>query len=75
MTKRKTKWERNELQFPRLLAEIRAVGLSSKQYAGLIESMDLTSSEIDDLLERAEYEWCVIKYGVRKAKKMLTEVI
>jgi len=54
-------WVHDELQFPRLLAEIRAVGLTDDQYKVLRESMDLTSGDIDELLERAEGTWNQIK--------------
>lgn len=57
-------WERDEIQFPRLLAEIRASGLSLSIYADLRESMDLTNREIDELLERAEKAWELIKEGL-----------
>lgn len=56
-----TKWENNDIQFPRLLAEIRAIGLSEAQYKELNETMDLEQDEIDILLERAEIEWQKIK--------------
>lgn len=58
---KKTSWERNDLQFPRLLAEIRAAGLTNEQYRQLAESMDLEEGAIDLLLERAETEWERIK--------------
>ncbi len=57
-------WERDEIQFPRLLAEIRASGLSLAIYADLRESMGLTNREIDSVLERAETEWERIKAQV-----------
>jgi hypothetical protein len=47
-------WEYDTLQFPRLLAEIRAVGLTKKQYRRLKESTDLKRRELDDLFEWAE---------------------
>lgn len=50
-------WERDSIQFPRLLAEIRAAGLTRNQYHELEASMDLTREEIDQLLERAETAW------------------
>lgn len=50
-------WQSNRIQFPRLLAEIRAVGLTETQYSDLQASMDLTREEIDLLLERAEDVW------------------
>lgn len=45
---------RNDIQFPRLLAEIRAVGLTPEQYRDLQVSMDLSRDDIDELLYRAE---------------------
>jgi hypothetical protein len=54
-------WQENHIQFPRLLAELRAVGLTDEQYAGLAESMDLDRDSIDELLERAEDSWQRIK--------------
>ena len=48
------KWTDNSVQFPRLLAEIRAVGLTPGQYLRLQASTGLTEEEIDELLERAE---------------------
>lgn len=51
-------WNNNRVQFARLLAEIRAIGLTDEQYQKLMESMDLLECEhIDELLERAEIEW------------------
>lgn len=55
-------WENNALQFPRLLAELRAVGLYPAQYAELQAAMDLSEGQIDELLERAEDVWTAIKY-------------
>ena len=48
------RWESDELQFPRLLAEIKAVGLTPDQVNSLCDSMDLTPHDIHDLLYRAE---------------------
>lgn len=59
-----SRWEDNGIQFPRLLAEIRAAGLTAGQYALLKESMDLSKKEIDSVLERAEKAWESIKDGV-----------
>jgi hypothetical protein len=47
-------WERDDIQFPRLLAEIKAVGLTGKQMDELRASMDLDSNQIHELLDRAE---------------------
>jgi len=46
-------WQQDSIQFPRLLAEIAAVGLTKPQMKALRESMDLTDVEIEELLERA----------------------
>ena len=48
------KWERNDIQFPRLLSEIWAVGLTPGQMRDLAESMDLDAADIEELFERAE---------------------
>ena len=61
----KPKWEKDHLQFPRLLAELRAEGLTEDQYKALRASMDLDVEEIDELLERAETEWQRIKEADR----------
>lgn len=56
-------WSRNEIQFPRLLAELNAVGLTRRQWQQLSESMDLAFEDIDELFSRAEDEWGRIKEG------------
>lgn len=61
MAKRLTMWERDNVQFPRLLAELAAAGMTSGQYRMLEDSMDLTTAEIDELLARAEDRWNRIK--------------
>jgi hypothetical protein len=50
-------WERNNVQFPRLLAEIYAIGLTPEQYGALVNSMDLHRDSIYEILQRAEAEW------------------
>jgi hypothetical protein len=54
-------WKNDAIQFPRLLAELRAVGLYPAQYQELIDAMSLSEGEIDALLERAEAAWQRIK--------------
>lgn len=54
-------WLDDRVQLPRLLAEIRAVGLTHEQYLGLEASMDLTRELIDELLARAEIEFERVK--------------
>ena len=48
-------WARNDLQFPRLLAEIAAT--QELDIAALSEAMDLEEDAIDELLERAQTAW------------------
>lgn len=47
-------WDRDDVQFPRLLAEIKAVGLTGKQMDELRYSTNLDSNQIQELLDRAE---------------------
>ena len=55
-----TNWENNNIQFPRLLAEIVATQCNL-DFAALCESMDLTVDEVDELFDRAQMEWEIIK--------------
>lgn len=55
----------DSIQFPRLLAEINALGLSRAQLNDLCASMDLRPDEVAQLFERAEREWERIKEGTR----------
>ena len=53
-----SKWENNNIQFARLLAEIQACcPLTVEQYQELQESMDLFEEEINELFDRADSEW------------------
>jgi hypothetical protein len=54
-------WTVDNIQFPRLLAEIRAVGLTPTQRGTIARSMDLHLGDIDELFERAEKAWERIK--------------
>lgn len=51
------------IQFPRLLAEIYAAGLTDEQMDFLCESTDLTRKEIEYILNRADLAWEDIKRG------------
>lgn len=53
---RRTLWERDEVQFPRLLAEISATQ-DSLDVAALADSMDLSEQEVNELFERADTAW------------------
>jgi hypothetical protein len=57
-------WLEDTIQLPRLLAEIRAIGLTKDQYRQLQDSMDLERHEIDELLRRAEVAWERTKSGL-----------
>lgn len=54
-------WDRDDYQFPRLLSEILAVGLTDEQLKALSESMGLGLREIDSLFDRAEAAWEEVK--------------
>ncbi len=54
-------WDNDDIQFARLLAEIKAVGLSPEQMNELSTSMSLTKDEIHELLDRAEEKFEQIK--------------
>lgn len=52
-------WENDEIQFPRLLAEI--VATQDLDYDALCEAMDITEDDIDELFDRAQERWEQIK--------------
>ena len=57
-------WENNELQFARLLSELRACGhmtVDPTLNADLCHSMDLEPELIDELFDRAETLWEKLK--------------
>jgi hypothetical protein len=54
-------WKDDSIQFPRLLAEIYALGLDESQMIALGESMDLDPERIKELLERAEAKFEELK--------------
>lgn len=55
-------WECNAIQFPRLIAEIVAnVAISGEDWDSLLDSMNLSENELDELFERAQSEWERIK--------------
>jgi hypothetical protein len=57
----KVVWEDNGVQFPRLLAELRAAGITPEQMKFLSKSMDLNEGDLESLFLRAEDEWEKIK--------------
>ena len=54
-------WSNDTVQFARLLAEIRAAGLSRQLLFLLRQSMDLENAQIAELFTRAEAAWEKIK--------------
>ncbi len=58
MNESNNKWENNELQFARLIAEIEANGGFSEQLVqDLCSSMDLEKDQIFSLVDRAQDFW------------------
>ena len=53
-------WDRDDYQFPRLLAEIMATQ-DKLDYDTLCESMDLTPDRINELFDRADAAWERVK--------------
>jgi hypothetical protein len=52
------KWDNNELQFARLIAEIEAAGGFTKRLVqDLCTSMDLEKNQITELIDRAQSHW------------------
>ncbi len=54
-------WERDDYQFPRLLAEILAVSHDKLDYDALCESMDVVPGELHELFDRADAAWERVK--------------
>lgn len=50
-------WRDDAIQFPRLLAEIEAIGLTRHMKKALCDAMDLEWSDIAELLDRAQAQW------------------
>lgn len=53
-------WDRDEVQFPRLLAEIMATQ-EDLDLEILAESMDLELALVSELFDRAQHEWELVK--------------
>jgi hypothetical protein len=61
----KNPWKDDKIQFARLLCEIQANIVGSKEdWDLLLESMDLTQEEVDSLFERAGKVWEASKVRV-----------
>jgi hypothetical protein len=65
-----SQWQRNDLQYPRLIAEIIATGaLDTNLRTVICDSMDLEPHQLDELLHRAESDWIAIKQTILTRKK------
>ncbi len=74
--KENPKWLDNSIQFPRLLAEMEAMGVFNKTIKynngyysvseALCQEMDLEMGELMELVSRAQTEWDKIKENMRQ---------
>jgi len=62
--KTKSSWNKNSIQFPRLLSEICAIGLTEDQKTELCDNMDIDENELDELFNRAQRDFERIKERV-----------
>jgi Trk K+ transport system NAD-binding subunit len=60
-------WERDDIQFPRLLAEI--VATQDIDYTAISDSMDLSEDEINEIFERAHKAFEASKENLTKSKR------
>lgn len=56
-------WSNDFVQFPRLLAEIKAAGLKREQVKDICTSMDINEAQLEELFERADIVWEEMKRG------------
>lgn len=64
-------WKRDDIQFPRLIAELEAVGaFTPRVMKSLRESMDLENEDIGDIVSRAQvvWEWMIDQLQVTRAR-------
>jgi len=55
-------WRNNAIQFPRLIEELQGLGFfTPKVIREVAAVMDLETEEVEELLERAQFEWDDIK--------------
>jgi len=65
-----TLWQRNDIQYPRLIAEILASGaLEEKFRTAICDSMDLQPNALQDLLTRAQQDWTIVKQTVLSTRR------
>ena len=56
-------WDKDELQFARLLCEIKS-NQDNFDYGAIQASMDVTREQLDELFERAQFVWESAKRGL-----------
>lgn len=59
--RKEDKWERDDIQFPRLISEFLAT--QDIDYNVLAASMNLTVDQVKELFDRADQKWEMIKNG------------
>ena len=57
-------WGRDDVQFPRLIAEIKAVGLTHEQFAQIGISMSISAEQLAELFDRAEETFDAFKMQI-----------
>ena len=63
-------WQRSDLQYPRLIAELLATGaFDTNVRTAICDSMDLEPHQLDELLRRAESDWTTIKQTILTSNK------
>jgi hypothetical protein len=63
------KWNNNELQFARLIAELEAAGaFTVAVMQDLCVSMDLEKNEVTELIDRAQNHWDEMKAMPRRSR-------
>ena len=63
-------WQRNDIQYPHLIAEIIASGaLNENLRTAICESMNLKPNALQDLLTRAQQDWTSLKKTVLSSRK------
>ncbi len=68
-----TNWENNSIQFPRLIAEMEAIGIfaniSNTFIHELCSEMDITKEDLFQLVNRAQNVWDNIKEQTKENTK------
>lgn len=54
-------WKNNDIQFARLLSELKTTGLTPRQYHIIEDSTGLNTHQINEILDRADHQWEIIR--------------